>query len=548
VRSKKYDYIVVGSGAAGSIVAARLGEDRNVNVLVLEAGPHDNSIYVRMPAAMSYPLTDKKRTWEFETGPEAALDGRMVTHLRGKMLGGSGSLNGMVYVRGNPRDFDRWAEDGLPNWSYAHCLPYFKKLESYDKGSNEYRGGQGPIRITTLKAELEPFRAFLEAGQQAGHPLSEDYNAYRQEGVHAYQANIDNGIRASGGRAYLRPAIKRGNVELLLNALVHKVDFSGRKAVGVTFEKDGVVQSVEAGREVILCGGAFNSPHVLLLSGVGPAAELASYGIKSVADVPGVGKGLQDHVAVSVKYRASHRGVSPAVDMNLIKMAFIGAQWLFFRKGLGITNLWEVGSFFKSSDSVEYANIQHEFLPMLGELMHGKVNIEEGFQYQVCLGRPESRGAVTLKSADPRLHPSIVLNYLQQQQDRRNLIDGVRHTDEIIQQRGWDSIRGEAIVPGLRKKSDEEVFSWLKENMGTQYHPCSSCRMGNDDMAVVDDEGRVHGVEGLRVIDASVMPRIPNGNLHCPTMMIAEKMVDRVRGRQALPAQVAHYADEKRLI
>jgi choline dehydrogenase len=214
---------------------------------------------------------------------------------------------------------------------------------------------------------------------------------------------------------------------------------------------------------------------------------------------------------------------------------------------LGITNLWEVGSFFKSSDSVEYANIQHEFLPMLGELMHGKVNIEEGFQYQVCLGRPESRGAVTLKSADPRLHPSIVLNYLQQQQDRRNLIDGVRHTDEIIQQRGWDSIRGEAIVPGLRKKSDEEVFSWLKENMGTQYHPCSSCRMGNDDMAVVDDEGRVHGVERLRVIDASVMPRIPNGNLHCPTMMIAEKMVDRVRGRQALPPQVAHYADEKRL-
>ncbi|RUU30820.1 choline dehydrogenase [Mesorhizobium sp. M6A.T.Ce.TU.016.01.1.1] len=543
--SKAYDYIVVGAGAAGSIVAARLGEDKSVRVLVLEAGPSDNSIYVRMPAAMSYPLTDQRRTWSFETGPEAALGERMITHVRGKMLGGSGSLNGMVYVRGNPRDFDGWAQDGLPDWSYAHCLPYFKRLETYDKGANAYRGGDGPIAITTLKGDLPVFKAFLEAGQQAGHPLNPDYNAYRQEGVHIYQANIDRGVRASGGRAYLRPAMRRGNVELKLNALVHRVNFDGKRAVGVTYEADGATHTVEAGREVVLCGGAFNSPQLLLLSGVGRSDELGNLGIKSVANVPGVGKGLVDHVAVSVRYRASRRGVSPAMDLNMFKMGLIGAQWLFLRSGLGVTNLWEVGTFFRSSAAADYANIQHEFLPMLGELMHGTVNIEEGFQYQTCLMRPKSRGAVTLKSADPRMHPSIISNYLAHPQDQRDLIDGVRHTDEIIQQRAWDGMRGQALTPGLRTMPDAEVLAWLKENLGTQYHPCSTCRMGVDDMSVVDADGKVHETEGLRVIDASVMPRITSGNLHCPTMMIAEKLVERVRGRAPLPPETVDYADQR---
>lgn len=541
--TQTYDYIVVGSGAAGSVVAARLGEDRGVRVLVLEAGPSDNSIYVRMPAALSYPLTDSRRTWTFETGPEAALDGRIITHVRGKMLGGSGSLNGMVYVRGNPRDFDGWAEDGLPDWSYAHCLPYFKKLETYDKGANAYRGGSGPIAITSLKADLPVFQAYLEAGQQFGLPLTEDYNAFQQEGVHVYQANIDRGVRASGGRAYLRPALRKDNVWLQLGALVHRVDFSGRRAVGVTYEVDGQIRKAEASREVILCGGAFNSPQLLLLSGVGPTDELEPLGIKPVADVRGVGKGLVDHVAVSVRYRASRPGVSPAVDLNLFKMGLIGAQWLFLRSGLGATNLWEVGTFFRSSDTADYANIQHEFLPMLGELMHGKVNIEEGFQYQTCLMRPRSRGSVTLNTADPTKHPRIISNYLAHPDDRRDLIDGVRLTDEMIQQKAWDSMRGESLMPGLRNKRDEEVLPWLKESMGTQYHPCSSCRMGVDDMSVVDSEGRVHETEGLRVIDASVMPRITSGNLHCPTIMLAEKLVDRVRGRTPLPPEPMDYTD-----
>jgi choline dehydrogenase len=400
------------------------------------------------------------------------------------------------------------------------------------------------MAIKTLDAVLPVFRAFLEAGQQAGHRLNPDYNAYSQEGVHAYQANIDNGIRASGGRAYLRPALARGNVELKLNALVRRVTLSGKRATGVEYEMGGVRHAVEAEREVILCGGAFNSPHLLLLSGIGARAALEPHGIPVAAELPGVGQGLQDHVAVSVRYRARRRGVSPAVDLNLLQMAWIGARWLFLRSGLGTTNLWEVGSFFRSGPEVEYANIQHEFLPMLGELMHGKVNVEEGFQYQTCLMRPQSKGEVALRSADPRVLPRIVLNYLSDPADRRELIDGVRHTDEIIQQRGWDDIRGEALTPNLRRQADAEVLDWLKQNVGTQYHPCSSCRMGTDDLSVVDAEGRVHGVEALRVVDASIMPRITSGNLHCPVMMIAEKLADRIRGKAALAPVDMPYEDQ----
>lgn len=543
MKRSRYDYVIIGAGAAGSVVAARLAEDAGLRILVLEAGPSDNSLYVRMPAALSYPLTDPKRIWSFDTGPEPALDGRMLTHVRGKMLGGSGSLNGMVFVRGNPRDFDNWAAQGLLNWSYAHCLPYFKRLESFDQGANQYRGGDGPMRITTLPADRPIFGAFLEAGQQAGHALNPDYNSFRQEGVHAYQANIDHGVRASGGRAYLRPALRNVDVELQLNALVHRIVFDGKRAIGVDVEIDGAISRVEAEREVLLCGGAFNSPHVLLLSGIGPRAQLAQHGVPCQIDLPGVGQGLEDHPAVSVRYRASKKGVSPAVDLNPLQTGLIGLQWLLFRSGLGATNLWETGAFFKSRDDVDYANIQHEFLPMLGELMHGKVNVEEGFQYQTCLMRPQSRGSVTLNSNDPRRLPKVVLNYLADPQDRRDLIDGVRHTDEIVQQRAWDDIRGEALNPNLRKQSDDDILAWLKSAIGTQYHPCRSCRMGTDEMSVVDATGRVHGADGLRVIDASIMPRITSGNLHSPTTMIAEKLSDEVRGRPPLPALPAPYAD-----
>ena len=540
VMKAKFDYIVVGAGAAGSVVAARLSEDPGTSVLVLEAGPTDASVYIRMPAAQAYPLIDRKRTWVFDTGPEPSLDRRMVVHLRGRMLGGSSSLNGMVYVRGNPRDFEAWARNGLPDWSYAHCLPYFKKLESYDHGPNEYRGGQGPVRISTMKADLPIFQAFIAAGQQAGQVLNPDYNGFRQEGIHAHQANIDHGVRASAGRAYLRPAVEDGRVELRLNALVTKIRFQGKTAVGVDYRVGGAEHHVEAGREVILCGGAYNSPHLLLLSGVGARAHLVEQGITPVTDVPGVGRSLQDHPCVGVKYRSRVAGVSPGYNMTLVDKAWIGAKWLFARTGLGATNLWETGSFFKSHAGVDYANIQHEFVPLLGEYGQGKMVVEEGFYYSTCLMRPRSRGFLELRSADPTALPRIVNNYLEDREDQQALVAAVKFTDEIIQQSAWNEIRGTPVTPPLRKMADEDVLSWLKANTSTQYHPCATCRMGDDENSVVDGEGRVHGVQNLRVIDASVIPLITSGNLQSPTLMVAEKLVDRIRGKTLAPQNIPY--------
>ena len=537
-----FDYIIVGAGSAGCVLADRLTEDGRSTVLVLECGGSDRSLVIQMPAALSIPMNSKTYDWGYSTEPEPHLGGRRLHCPRGKVLGGSSSINGLVYVRGHPLDFERWEQEGAKGWSYANVLPYFRRAESFRGGADAYRGDQGPL-ATSPGAKRNPlYDAFIEAGRQAGYPVSRDLNGEQQEGFGRLDMTVKDGVRWSTANAYLRPAMKRPNLAVVTRALAARVAFEDRRAVGVYYERGGRKHLAKARREVILSGGPINSPQLLKLSGVGPAAELRALGIEVVADRPGVGENLQDHLEFYFQV-ASKKPITLYGYTGLFARGIVGLEWLLRGRGLGATNHFEAGGFIRSRAGVRYPDIQFHFLPMAVAYDGSSLAREHGFQAHVGPMRSKSRGWVRLASRDPREPPAIQFNYMSHPEDWIEMRACVRLTREIFAQKAFDPYRGREIQPGADCVSDAAIDAFVRDRVESAYHPSCTCKMGlkSDPMAVVDPETRVIGVEGLRVVDSSIMPSITNGNLNAPTIMIAEKAADMIRGRDPLPPSNAPF-------
>ena len=533
------DFVIIGSGSAGAAMAYRLSEDGTHSVLVLEFGGTDIGPFIQMPAALSYPMNMGIYDWGFESEPEPHLGGRRLACPRGKVIGGSSSINGMVYVRGHARDFDHWAEAGAEDWSYADVAPYFDRMENWHDGGHggddAWRGHSGPLHVTRGPRRNPLVKAFVEAGHQAGFELTGDYNGEKQEGFGPMEQTVWKGRRWSTANAYLRLALKRPNCDLV-RCFARRVIIEDGRATGVEIERGGKTETVRARREVIVAASSINSPKILMLSGIGPAAHLAEHGIDLVADRPGVGQNLQDHLELYIQ-QACIQPITLYKYYNLIGKAVIGAQWLFFKTGLGASNQFESAAFIRSKPGVEYPDIQFHFLPMAVRY-DGKAAAEgHGFQAHVGPMRSPSRGRVALRSADPREKPSILFNYMSHDEDWADFRHCIRVTREIFAQAAFEPYRGKEIQPGAAVQSDDELNGFIKEHAESAFHPSCSCRMGAaaDPMAVVDPECRVIGVEGLRVADSSIFPRIPNGNLNAPSIMVGEKAADHILGRDPLP-------------
>ena len=530
-----FDYIIIGAGSAGCVLANRLTEDPSCKVLVLEFGGSDKSIFIQMPTALSIPMNGTKYNWKYMTLPEPGLDGRRVHCPRGKVIGGSSSINGLVYMRGHARDFDEWAELGARGWGYANCLPYFQRAENWQDGGDSYRGDAGPLATNAGNKMKNPlYRAFVDAGREAGYITTEDPNGYMQEGFGAMHMTVKDGVRWSTANAYLRPALKRQNVSLV-KGFARRVVIENQRAVGVEIEAHKKIQLVKARREVIVAASSINSPKILMLSGIGPAAHLQENGIEVIADRPGVGANLQDHLELYIQQESTQPITLNSV-LNPFSKALIGARWLFFKSGLGATNHFEAAAFVRSAAGVDYPDIQYHFIPAAVRYDGKAVARTHGFQAHVGPMRSKSRGTVTLRSPDAWAKPVIRFNYMAHPDDWTEFRHCIRLTREIFGQAAFDAYRGKEISPGSHVQSDEDLDAFIRDHAESALHPCGTCRMGraDDRKSVVDPECRVIGVEGLRVADSSVFPRVTNGNLNAPSIMTGEKAADHILGRTPL--------------
>ncbi|WP_448108696.1 choline dehydrogenase [Pseudomonas azerbaijanoccidentalis] len=535
-----FDYLIVGAGSAGCVLANRLGEDPAVRILLLEAGPADQSWTIDMPSAVGLVVGGTRYNWSYSSEPEPYLDGRRIGTPRGRTLGGSSSINGMVYIRGHARDYDGWAEQGCAGWRYQDVLPYFKRAQTHADGADDYRGATGHLHVTPGDTQTPLCAAFLAAGAEAGYGLSSDLNGYRQEAFGPVDRTTRNGRRWSTSRGYLREALGRGNVRVATDALALRILFEGSRAVGIEYEQSGETHQAFARREVLLTAGAINSPQLLLLSGVGPAAELRDLGISVKHNLPGVGRRLNDHPDTVVQYLCK-KPVSLYPWTTAPGKWWIGARWFATHDGLAASNHFEAGAFIRSRAGVEHPDLQLTFMPLA--VKPGSVDLvpDHAFQIHIDLMRPTSLGSVTLNSADPRQPPRILFNYLKTAQDRADMRAGARLVREIIEQPSMAAFKGEELVPGRHVKSDEALDAWARQVTETGYHASGTCKMGpaSDLEAVVDPQLRVHGLDGLRVVDASIMPVIVSGNTNAPTVMIAEKASDMIRGLRPLKGSEA---------